>query len=166
MNEFVITIGGKKKNVKVVDYNHVEIENKKYEIELSKVNSHLYFLKIGDKVYDVVTSRNNSENYSFFIDGFSIDTTVRTKLREKANEFLKQKAKQSHFAELKAPMPGLILKLKKEIGDSVEIGESVAVLEAMKMENDLQAPASGKIKEIMVSEGASVEKDAAILTIE
>lgn len=166
MSDFVITIDGKKKNVKLLNCDHVQIDDKKYEIEFTKVNHHLYLLKLGDKLYDIVTTRMDNEKYRFFVDGYSIETTVRTKLRERANEFLRQKAKQSHFAELKAPMPGLILKLYKNLGDSVEIGESLAVLEAMKMENDLKSPASGKIKDIKFSEGASVEKDAVILTIE
>ena len=63
-------------------------------------------------------------------------------------------------------MPGLLLKIKKKEGDSVEIGESIAVLEAMKMENDILSPATGVIKEIKVKEGASVEKDEIILKID
>ena len=63
-------------------------------------------------------------------------------------------------------MPGLIIKINKKIGDEIEIGESVLVLEAMKMENDVRASASGKIKEIRAKEGSSVEKDQVIVIIE
>ena len=63
-------------------------------------------------------------------------------------------------------MPGLLLKMKKKEGDSIEMGESIGILEAMKMENDIISPASGIIKEIFKKEGASVEKDEIILKIE
>ena len=54
---------------------------------------------------------------------------------------------------LRAPMPGMIVSVKKNVGDTVEEGETVVVLEAMKMENALPAPASGTIKAINVSSG-------------
>jgi biotin carboxyl carrier protein len=63
-------------------------------------------------------------------------------------------------------MPGMVLRLKKRVGDTVEMGESVVILEAMKMENDLRSPSSGIIKEVIVKEGVSVEKDSILLTIE
>jgi biotin carboxyl carrier protein len=63
-------------------------------------------------------------------------------------------------------MPGLILKLKKRIGDEVEAGEPVLILEAMKMENELRSPSRGKIREIFVKEGTAVEKGAALFIID
>ena len=66
---------------------------------------------------------------------------------------------------LRAPMPGMIVSVKKKVGDTVEEGETVVVLEAMKMENALGAPASGTIKAINVSSGDSVAKNDIILVI-
>ncbi|MBE0570913.1 MAG: hypothetical protein IH618_05145 [Ignavibacteriaceae bacterium] len=66
---------------------------------------------------------------------------------------------------VKAPMPGLILRIKKNVGEKVEQGESVIILEAMKMENDLKAPASGIIESIFVTEGSAVEKGFNLFTI-
>ncbi|MFC2082111.1 biotin/lipoyl-containing protein, partial [Bacteroidota bacterium] len=83
-----------------------------------------------------------------------------------AKELLSNKKSARHHDIIKAPMPGLILKVKKNIGDDVEIGESVVILEAMKMENEIRSPVSGKIKEILVKEGISVEKDEIIISIE
>ena len=62
-------------------------------------------------------------------------------------------------------MPGLILKIRKKVGEKVEQGESVIILEAMKMENDLKAPASGIIDNILVSEGSAVEKGVVLFSI-
>ena len=57
---------------------------------------------------------------------------------------------------LNAPMPGMIIKYEKDVGDSITEGDTVVILEAMKMENALPAPASGTIKAINFSSGDSV----------
>jgi pyruvate carboxylase subunit B len=66
---------------------------------------------------------------------------------------------------LTAPMPGMIVKYVKEVGDSVDKGETVVILEAMKMENALPAPAGGTIKAINFATGDSVAKDAVLCVI-
>jgi biotin carboxyl carrier protein len=66
---------------------------------------------------------------------------------------------------LKAPMPGMIISYAVKVGDAVKTGELICVLEAMKMQNSLPAPASGVVKAINFEPGASVAKDATILVI-
>jgi pyruvate carboxylase subunit B len=66
---------------------------------------------------------------------------------------------------LTAPMPGMIVKYLKSVGDSVDKGETVVVLEAMKMENALQAPVGGMVKAVNFSTGDSVSKDAVLCVI-
>jgi pyruvate carboxylase subunit B len=66
---------------------------------------------------------------------------------------------------LKAPMPGMIVSYAKKVGDSVTEGETLVVLEAMKMENALPAPVSGTVKAINYSSGDSVAKNAVLAVI-
>ena len=66
---------------------------------------------------------------------------------------------------VKAPMPGTILSFTVSVGDEVSEGQVVAILEAMKMENELTAPASGKVKSIHVEKGSSVIENQVILQI-
>ncbi len=66
---------------------------------------------------------------------------------------------------LTAPMPGMIVSYEVEVGDSVSEGDTVVVLEAMKMENALQAPASGTIKAINFKSGDSVAKNDVLCVI-
>lgn len=68
--------------------------------------------------------------------------------------------------DIKAPMPGMIIKYEKNVGDSVKKGDTVVVLEAMKMENALPAPGDGVIKAINFGSGDSVSKDAVLAVIE
>jgi len=66
---------------------------------------------------------------------------------------------------LRAPMPGMIISYSVQVGDKVAIGDLICVLEAMKMQNSLPAPAAGVIKAINFDPGASVAKDTVILVI-
>jgi pyruvate carboxylase subunit B len=67
---------------------------------------------------------------------------------------------------LVAPMPGMIVKYEKKVGDTVNEGETVVILEAMKMENALAAPASGTIKTINYASGDSVAKGDVLCVVE
>ena len=67
--------------------------------------------------------------------------------------------------KVSSPMPGKILSVKKNVGDSVSKGDTILVLEAMKMENDIVAPEDGTIASIDVNEGASVEAGAVLATL-
>ena len=66
---------------------------------------------------------------------------------------------------LSAPMPGMIVSYQKEVGDTVEKGDTVVILEAMKMENALPAPCSGTIQSINFKSGDSVAKNAVLAVI-
>lgn len=74
-------------------------------------------------------------------------------------------AASANGTALKAPMPGMIVNYSKNVGDSVEKGDIVVILEAMKMENALPAPVSGTIQAINFASGDSVAKDADLCVI-
>jgi len=65
-----------------------------------------------------------------------------------------------------APLPGKVVSIKCNVGDNVKAGDTVLVLESMKMENAIMAPKSGKVREISVEEGANVALDDVLLIIE
>lgn len=66
---------------------------------------------------------------------------------------------------VKAPLPGVILDIRVGVGDSVRAGQTVAVLEAMKMENEIEATADGTVTAVNAAKGDSVPEGAAIVTI-
>lgn len=76
-----------------------------------------------------------------------------------------QKIKESVEGGLTASMQGMIVKLKVNVGDNVEIGDTVAVLEAMKMENDVKSDKAGKVTDIFIAEGDTVDKDEVLMVI-
>jgi len=68
--------------------------------------------------------------------------------------------------ELKAPMPGLVLKIEVEVGQEIKKDDPLVVLEAMKMENVLKSPADLVVKNIAVDQGQAVEKNQIIIEFE
>jgi len=66
---------------------------------------------------------------------------------------------------VKAPMPGLVVKVLVEPGDPVAAGQGLVVLEAMKMENEIKAAAAGVVESVAVSQGQAVEKGAALVML-
>ncbi len=166
MNEFVVSLNNNKYSIRILPDGIVEINGRKVKADLSQINNCAFLLKINEKPYEIVCNKLDNGNYGLLLEGWYFETTVRTRLQETAAELMNNKLKESHKSEFKAPMPGLVLKIKKNKGDSVKIGEPLIILEAMKMENELRSTAEGTITSINVSEGISVEKDSIILTIE
>ncbi|MCH7574270.1 MAG: hypothetical protein IIA59_04005 [Candidatus Marinimicrobia bacterium] len=72
----------------------------------------------------------------------------------------------SDHGEIRAPIPGLVTSLAVASGESVSKGDTVIVLEAMKMENEMTAPFAGTIGQIFVKPGDTVEKETLLLVIE
>ena len=66
---------------------------------------------------------------------------------------------------IKAPLPGVVLDIKVNVGDAVNAGDTVVILEAMKMENNINADKSGVVKSISVNKGDSVLEGAELLII-
>ncbi len=67
---------------------------------------------------------------------------------------------------LKAPLPGIVTEIKVQVGDEVSAGDTLVVLEAMKMANNLEAEKSGKVTAICVKVGESVMEDSPLVVIE
>lgn len=68
-------------------------------------------------------------------------------------------------AQVKSPMPGTILDVKVQLGQTVQKGQTLMILEAMKMENEIPAPCNGKITGVAVRKGDSVDTQALLCTI-
>jgi glutaconyl-CoA/methylmalonyl-CoA decarboxylase subunit gamma len=126
--------------------------------------------------------------YEAVINGFEnnvvdIDINGTNYLVELEKEILKPKtpklvrakvqtAKEDAFVKgkvgkfVKAPLPGTVFKLKCKTGDSVSAGDTLLIMEAMKMENNIQSEINGKVKTIMVAEGDSVLQGDILLELE
>ncbi len=128
-----------------------------------------YSLLIGGKSYEVFARRiakpdeKDGHTYEVQVAGQRFEVHVEDE-REKALSG-SIKTHETSEAMVRAPMPGLVLGVILEVGASVERGQTVVILEAMKMENDLSSPMPGKIKEVRVTKGQTVNQGDVLVVV-
>lgn len=129
-----------------------------------------YSLLINGVSYDIFARRilkpdeKESQSYEVLIGNQRFEIKVEDE-RAKLLAGLIRGATTSSAATIYAPMPGLVAGVPVEVGHTVNAGQPVLILEAMKMENDLTAPITGTVKEVRVSKGQTVEQGAALIVI-
>jgi biotin carboxyl carrier protein len=128
-----------------------------------------YSLLIAGKSYEVLAHRVNKPDvtgyrYEVLIAGHRFEIAVEDE-RAKALAGSIHGTHESGEALVRAPMPGLVLGLPMDVASNVERGETVVILEAMKMENDLASPIAGTIKEIKVSKGQTVNQGDVLVVV-
>lgn len=159
----------------------VTFQNKSYSVEktedIIQVNSKVigWDLRwISDRKIHVIYDNKSLEAELISIDRDSKTIEIRLgskssrlQLKDKFDLLLEQMGmddKTTHaLKEIKAPMPGLILDLQVKPGDEVKKGDTVVILEAMKMENIIKSPGDGIVKAVKVSLNQSVEKNQVLI---
>jgi pyruvate carboxylase subunit B len=122
---------------------------------------------IGDQVHRVVVRPGASRGaYTLWLDGWRFEVEALDERTQAIRDLSGAAAGPSGPAPLKAPMPGLIVRVSVQVGDEVQAGQGIVVMEAMKMENELRAPAAGKVKSIFATPGTAVEKGALLVELE
>ncbi len=129
-----------------------------------------YSLLIEGKSYEVFARRvtkadqKGSETYEIQVAGQRFEVNVEDE-RARLLAGMARSTATAGEATVQAPMPGLVVGVPLEQGTTVEAGQTVVVLEAMKMENDLSSPIAGVIKEIKVNKGQTVDQGEALVII-
>ena len=123
-------------------------------------------LRIGSRHYDVSAFRREEDgSRHLLLNGKSIRIQLEDEVASLLKSFGGDKATKIHSAVLRSPMPGKITRVLVREGELIEAGQGVLILEAMKMENEIKAPAAGIVKSVLVSESDAVEKNAALIEI-
>lgn len=89
-------------------------------------------------------------------------TDERTRQLER---FRDSRSSRDARGAVRAPMPGLVLRVEVQVGQQVSAGAGLVVLEAMKMENEIRSPSGGTIKAVLVQPGQAVEKGAPLVEV-
>lgn len=133
---------------------------KQYKIT---VNGKLYDVSV-EEVGEILGGVQASKTISTFVNKDNANTNNNNE-KQISNKPQDSIPIDENAISIKAPMPGTILSFNVSVGDTVSEGQVLAILEAMKMENELTAPASGKVKSIHVEKGSSVIENQVILQI-
>lgn len=145
--------------------NEAVIEGERHPYSFKKQANGRRLLRIGTRLYKIDNVHYEKYTVEFTLNGNWCSVDVRDEQDLLLDRLGFKTAADIGEGQLNAPMPGKILELLVNEGDEVELGDPVAILEAMKMENELKAPVSGTVTSIMVTEGDSLEKNAEILEI-
>jgi biotin carboxyl carrier protein len=118
---------------------HILKNNKAYKVDIESVDykNKVFSFKINGTPY----TTKISDKYDRLIDQLGMNIAIGQKV-----------------GDIKAPMPGMVLEVAVTVGQAVEKGEKVLILEAMKMENVIKAAGDGVVKAILVSKGTAVDK--------
>ncbi len=136
------------------------------------INGNKYDVQILDVVENIATVSVNGESYSVEMEKEPEPEKKKVVVRpaaqpQPAQETTSEKpGKVNTNNALKSPLPGVITEIKVNVGDEVNAGDTVVVLEAMKMANNLEAEKSGKVTAILVQTGESVMEDTPLVVIE
>lgn len=127
----------------------------------------LLVVTVGTEVFRVVSRRGDKRGqYDISIGGHRFLVEALDERSRTIRDLAGASAKPAGPLHLLAPMPGLIVRVNVQAGDRVSPGQSLVVMEAMKMENELRATAAGVVKRVAASPGAAVEKGTLLLEME
>lgn len=160
--------------IKINKHKNIEFRQEKENIFINDIAFPWDITKIRENHYHVI-----KDNKSFEVELVTADYIKKTFLI-KVNGILNTIDVQDKFDLLlekmginnsteiiinnvKAPMPGLIIEIKVQQGEEVKIGDTLLILEAMKMENVIKSPGNGTIKLLKVKKGDSVEKNQVLI---
>ena len=146
----------------------VTVNGETYRASLASVSgTPVSVLRIGDEVCRVVSRTAELRGrYTLWLGGFRFETEALDERARAIRELTGAAAAAAGPAPVVAPMPGMIVRVQAQIGDRVQPGQGLVVMEAMKMENELRATSAGTIRAVLVQPGTAVEKGAVLLELE
>ncbi|MFN2194676.1 MAG: biotin/lipoyl-containing protein [Anaerolineales bacterium] len=156
--KYVATINEKEYLVEIIDDHHVNIDGHDYEIDFTSVSD--------QPVYSVLMNGKSFEAYVYqdevlwvvVLHGSLYSIKVEDEREKRLREATGGNVVLTGDTPIKAPMPGLVISVLVEEGQQVAKGDTLLILESMKMQNELQSPRDGVVSRLKVDRGASVER--------
>jgi len=138
-----------------------QIGDRKYVLEARALQPGFYWLNWENRSIEVVVTEKNG-GYLVMIDGRQVLVELgdfRTALRQAHQG-------QQGTAQVRAPMPGKVIRVLLKDGDSVQANQGILVMEAMKMQNEIKSPKNGTVKRIGVTAGSAVNSGDLLAEVE
>jgi biotin carboxyl carrier protein len=163
---YVVDVQGERLSLDVSGED-VEIDGERVTARLVDVpGTPVSLLTVGDRLYRLVARRSGARgSYSISIDGRRFEVEALDERTRAIRDLSAASTAAAGPAPLVAPMPGLIVRLHVAVGDEVQAGQGLVVMEAMKMENELRAPSAGTVRAVRVEPGTAVEKGAVLVEL-
>jgi len=168
--EYTVVIGehGKQEYIDIVieldgDGDHIEIQEKEFVINSNWRPGEVLFEGLVNNSPIVLQTLRNDVFYELIYNGISFKAIVMSRSKAQLQRLMPFKAPPDMSQYLLSPMPGLLSEISVELGQKVEVGQKLAIIEAMKMENVLTAQHAGVVGQIMAKKGESLAVDQIII---
>lgn len=133
-----------------------------YDIEVVSPEEGVYTFLAGDRVYEARVWAPEPNSLSVTIGGHLFSTSIIDRKHRRSTSEHGIEGRQT----LVAPMPGKVVRVLLVAGDEVTLGQGVVVVEAMKMQNEIKSPKAGRVIEVRVIEGATVNAKQVLAVVE
>ncbi len=166
--KYVVDVDGHRTTVDLAGGDEVRVGDQVLSARLVDVEgTPVSLLTVGGRVYRVVARRGEGRGaYTLSIDGRTFAVEALDERTRAIRDLSAAAGGASGPAPLVAPMPGLVVRVNVAVGDAVAAGQGLVVMEAMKMENELRAPAGGTVRAVHAAPGAAVNKGAVLVELE
>ena len=151
-----------------LDNHQIKIDGKNTEIDLVKLLDNKFHILQNHKSYnlEVIHADYKLKRFSIKVNDNIYDLNLMTELDALLDKMGMSSGSDEKMDNVKAPMPGLVLDILVEIGQTINKGDNLVVLEAMKMENIIKANGTGIVKSIKVNKKDAVEKNQLLIEME
>jgi biotin carboxyl carrier protein len=164
--KYITTINGAEYTVEILDEKHIRLNGQEYEIDFTQVSGQpIYSLLMNGESFEAYVYRDE-ETWEVLMGGRQYRAQVEDEHQKRLRLAAGSGPAQSGPYHLKAPMPGLVVKVPVEEGQEVHKGDVLLILESMKMQNELKSPRDGVVRRIRVQPGESVEQKQTLLSVE
>ena len=165
--KYVVDVNGER-HVVVLDAGNAGIDGVALPVQVAAIEgTPVHVVRVGSEVHRLVVRAGNRRGmYTIWVGGFRHEIDALDERTRAIQDLATASSGPRGPAPLVAPMPGLIVRIAVSVGDRVEAGASLVVMEAMKMENELRASAGGTVKIVHFSPGQAVEKGNVLVELE
>jgi biotin carboxyl carrier protein len=143
----------------------IRIGKRDYEVKLKADEKYGTYILWKNRKYPVEIVRSRQNKYEILFNDISYTFTVETPFSMQRMKVLSTRKGKIEKELLKAPMPGKIIDVLVREGSNVVRGEPLLILEAMKMQNEIQSPVNGQIIRVLAKPNSNVMKDDLLIEI-
>lgn len=154
---FLLDVNASQYTFQLIDADNITLND-------SEVNNQMILDNNKSKLVSVKGVDHELKRYQIQIDGRIYHVQISDAVDQQILTMNLKSKRSNQLKELRAPMPGLVRQVNVQVGDQVDAGDSLFILEAMKMENLLKSPVNGKVSDVFVKPGESVEKNQILLS--
>ena len=165
MATYVVKSDSFEAKVSILEDRTILLNGQEVRFDIKKISPNSYSIKANGHSTKVIV-QESGRGYQTLINSGLREFVVKSERELLLESFEGVSDTVSHRWEVRAPMPALVVEVEVELGDSIEHGQGLLKLEAMKMENEIKAPQPGSVKQILVKKGDTVEKDQLLIVLE